>query len=622
MRRQAMPLLGILLLVIIAGLWSASLRVSAQEVQPLATNTPRILPTNTPRPPEATPMMPDAALDFYALRLWDERGLVELLTAQVRALREGDADSALAVRLLQHALDVRFPGAPRDPTQRAALLDVMLAAPLGSVDMREMARRHLIDVLSAQQVSLDEPIDLIVGDWLHVITPANVDNRPPADAMVVSSYGMDFAMPKPYTDAVFVTGAPGQGYRLFEADYPAAPLGDVVRLPTAVLADANADGLDDLVVSIHTGVANNGGSFNDEMRIYGWRGDAVVNLIAPGESVRYRSIRFQGDQWLTNGRFTVDVARTESARWGCVAQQPVEWAWVLNNFRPESRGTFVEQPSLGCTVFDLGDLFATPLDDAIEQVEDAFGRAATTDPTAGRVQLGLAVLLAMRGDEERALQLVGDYGDPDLQAQAAALRRGIADGDTQAQLCAAVVAAAASPESALCDMDGVLARLFSEAPLRRDDDLEAQLEALGIRVRERTTIQQVGRLDRQAFRFNLAGSGWWAFAPLEAETYTAEPIPTPPGFEPSARTPRILDVPDAALDALLRGDTTAALVALENARQSLPGVPATAAFDFLRVLTLDLAANRTEARTGYYALWTRDPGSVWGQVAAAHLERR
>ena len=84
MRRQAMPLLGILLLVIIAGLWSASLRVSAQELQPLATNTPRILPTNTPRPPEATPMMPDAVLDFYALRLWDERGMVDLLTAQVR----------------------------------------------------------------------------------------------------------------------------------------------------------------------------------------------------------------------------------------------------------------------------------------------------------------------------------------------------------------------------------------------------------------------------------------------------------------------------------------------------------------------------------------------------------
>ena len=394
-----------------------------------------------------------------------------------------------------------------------------------------------------------------------------------------------------------------------------------MREVTGTLADANGDGLQDLIAQIRTGDLSSGAVFNDEMRIFGWRGDAVVNLVAPGERILYRGIRFENDQWITSGRFTVDVARTESARWGCVAQQPVEWAWVLNNFRPESRGAFVEQPSLGCAVFDLGDLFAVPLDEAITQVEDAFGRADTADPTSGRVQLGLALLLAMRGDE-RALQLLSDYGDPDLQAQASALRRGIADGDTQAQLCAAVVAAAAAPESALCDTDGVLARLFSEAPLRRDDDLEAQLQALGIRVRERTTIQQVGRLDRQAFRFNLAGSGWWAFAPLEADTYTAERIPTPQGFEPSARPPRILDVPDAALEALLRGDTTAALVALDNARQALPGVPTTAAFDFLRVLTLDLAANRADARAGYYALWTREPGSVWGQVAAAHLERR
>jgi hypothetical protein len=42
----------------------------------------------------------------------------------------------------------------------------------------------------------------------------------------------------------------------------------------------------------------------------------------------------------------------------------------------------------------------------------------------------------------------------------------------------------------------------------------------------------------------------------------------------------------------------------------------------VRVLTLDLAGNRVEARAGYYALWLRDPGGVWGQVVAAHLERR
>ncbi len=620
MRRQT-TILGFLLFVMLIGLWAASWRASAQDA-PLATNTPRILPTNTVRPPLPTPAMPDASLDFYALRLWDERSMVDVLVSQVLAVRPGDAESALAVRLLQHELNVRFPGAPRDARQRGDLLAAMLEAPLGSVDMREVARAYLIDVLNTRQISLDQPIDLFEGNWLYIITPANVDNRPPADALVRISHSVEFGVPSPYNDALFITGAPGQGYRLFEADYPAAPLGEVRELPTALLADANDDGLDELVVSLRMGEAASSGLFNDEMRIYGWRGDAVVNLVAPGETIRYRGIRFEGDEWLNDGRFTVDVARVESARWGCVAQQPVEWAWSLNSFRAQSSGAFVEQPSLGCTVFDLGALFAAPLEAAVAQIEEAFARADTADPTSGRVQVGLAVLLAMQGETEEALQLVGEFGDPDLAAQAAALRRSIAEDDTQAELCAAVVAAAASPESALCDMDGVLERVFREQPLRRDEPLEPQLEALGIRVREQTTIQQVGRLDRQAFRFNLAGAGWWAFAPLEADVYTAERIPTPAGFELPTRLPGVVALPDAALDALLRGDTTAALVALDNARRDLPAAQTTTAFDFVRILTLDLSGDRVNARAGYYALWMRDPGGIWGQLAAAHLERR
>lgn len=599
-------LLAALALLCVIALWTGSAPVTAQEF-PLATNTPRV--------PSATPRLPDGALDFYALRLWDEAGLIDVLRAQVLALREGDTDGALAVRLLQHELRVRFPAAPRDPRQRDALLMAMLAAPLGSVDMRALAWAHLVDALNLLQPSFAQPDELQAGNWRYSITPANVDNRPPADALIVSEYRANGETR--YIGAAFASGAPGQGYRLFAADYPAAPQPGIRALPLIALVDANGDRLDDLAIGIQ-----DDDPLNDELRLYGLRGDAVASLIAPGESVRYRMLRSEGGSWARDGRFTVEVARVDSARWGCIAQQPVTWAWVFNYLRQENAGSFTAQQSLGCAVFALEPLFSLPPSEAIASVEAAFARADRADPTSGRVQLGLAVLLAMGGDTQRALALAEDYGDPDLAAQAAALRGSIAQIATPAQHCAAVIAAAQTPESALCVMDEVLERLFTAAPLRRDEDIESQLTRFGISVRERTTIRQVGRLDRQAFRFDLAGSGWWAFAPLQADTYTAERIPTPAGLATATPPPAIPPVTEAAVEALLRGDYAGALIALDNAQQARPNAPASPAVEFMRVLARDLTGDRSAARAGYYALWMRTPESLWGQLAAAHLERR
>ncbi|MCA9907495.1 MAG: hypothetical protein KC519_02520, partial [Anaerolineae bacterium] len=101
MRNRALPgILACVALSALVALLGVFSPLSAQDV-PLATNTPRILATNTPRPPAPIPVTPDAPLDNYALRLWSEPGLVELLAQQSRALRQGDLEGELAIQLLQ-----------------------------------------------------------------------------------------------------------------------------------------------------------------------------------------------------------------------------------------------------------------------------------------------------------------------------------------------------------------------------------------------------------------------------------------------------------------------------------------------------------------------------------------
>ena len=83
---------------------------------------------------------PDAPFERYALRLWTEAELVDVLLTQIRQLKPGDADRQLAVQLLQNELERRFPGAPRRADLRQQLVTLMLAAPRGSVDMRPAVR--------------------------------------------------------------------------------------------------------------------------------------------------------------------------------------------------------------------------------------------------------------------------------------------------------------------------------------------------------------------------------------------------------------------------------------------------------------------------------------------------
>ncbi|MEP6986237.1 MAG: hypothetical protein ABI970_11600, partial [Chloroflexota bacterium] len=175
-----------------------------------------------------------------------------------------------------------------------------------------------------------------------------------------------------------------------------------------------------------------------------------------------------------------------------------------------------------------------------------------------------------------------------------------------------------------CDVNAVLTRVFKEQPFTREQPVEDQATSLGLRVVEQTTIHKVGRVDRPAYLFDLTGNQWWAFAPLDKQHYLAEAVPTPTGYElPPAPLPTILTPPQTAYDALLERDNPAEVLnILDTQQRNYPGIPLDSAARFLRALSYDLLADRRHAQPAYYSLWHDDPTSVWGQLAAAHLERR
>src|SRR5262245_33003609 len=108
----------------------------------------RQFPTNTPHamPPVIT--TPTAPFENYALRLWTEQDMLDTLLRQVQMLSAGDEAAALSIRLTQYEIQQRFPGAPHEPVMRGRLLQAMLAAPRGSVDMRDLVHTYLQDALA------------------------------------------------------------------------------------------------------------------------------------------------------------------------------------------------------------------------------------------------------------------------------------------------------------------------------------------------------------------------------------------------------------------------------------------------------------------------------------------
>ena len=325
---------------------------------------------------------------------------------------------------------------------------------------------------------------------------------------------------------------------------------------------------------------------------------------------------------------TVQEYRVELPAWGCLGERDMHWTWSFNFFRPPtSPDDFTFQNRIACLLYGSEPLFEQPLDEAMNTIETIVPLAEAGDETATqRASMVLAMLRVLNGDiaealdQVRGLQASAEPGSW-LETQTNAFLDAASQSNvTPIQLCAALQEASTY---GACDVDQVLTRVFAEDPLSRDEPISTQLAQLGITVLDQVTITQIGKLNRQAVHFKLAGDHWWAFAPLARDTYTAEIIDPLPGYAIVMPPPPVIFPPETAYNALLvNGDPAEALNILDNALRDNPGASLASSGKFLQALAYDLLGDRANARPNYFRLWTDDPVSVWGQLAAEHLEKR
>jgi hypothetical protein len=169
MRYLAFFVLFVLLLIGLA------LPMNAQEGS-FPTNTPSggsLFATNTPMPvaPTDAPLGPEAPLFNYSLRSWDEAAFLDLAYRQIATL--GDSDSQIALSLTLYEMNLRFPDAPSDMEERRELVAAMLAAPVGTIDMRSTVRPLIAEAINLSPDSLS-----LTADGFEInLSPANLDNR-------------------------------------------------------------------------------------------------------------------------------------------------------------------------------------------------------------------------------------------------------------------------------------------------------------------------------------------------------------------------------------------------------------------------------------------------------------
>ena len=383
----------------------------------------------------------------------------------------------------------------------------------------------------------------------------------------------------------------------------------------------NGDALNELSLTI-----NVPDEVNKRFYIYGWRNGGVVNLVEPGKQVFYQGT----PQPLPDGSgFTVEEYRLEDPIWNCFGSRTVTWRWQNNFFRPpKTMPDFAPRNSVACKLSAVEPLYALSPSDAIRTIGNLTAQAGPDDvEAAGRAAVMVAMLNVLDNKPDVALEQIaqlstgaqpGTWLNEQVQAFKAAAAQ---PNTTPLTICAALQVAS---QQGACDVNAVLARLFKEQPFNRTQSIEEQAATLGLRVAAHETIHKVGRVDRPAFLFDLAGEQWWAFAPLGKEQYTAEAIDAPAGYDlPPAALSTVLTPPQTAYDALLERDNPAEVLnILDTLHRNRPDTPLDSAARFLQALSYDLLADRRQAQAAYYQLWHDDSTSVWGQLAAAHLERR
>src|SRR5690606_3381189 len=142
-------------------------------------------------------------------------------------------------------------------------------------------------------------------DGFHVgLIPAHIDGTGSEDAELHIRYtGPDDRVL--YEDYTPVIAAANGIYRILTApDLRAAPLGNLAQVEMVGVGDFSRDGLDELAISLDDG------QLNRELRIFGWRGGNLVNLVQPGQQIRYGLI----ENWMAGGNpLEIRIYREESA---------------------------------------------------------------------------------------------------------------------------------------------------------------------------------------------------------------------------------------------------------------------------------------------------------------------
>lgn len=584
----------------------------------ISTAAPLLLATNTPQPAMMN-TAPDAPIGRYALRRWDDSSLTLAWIDQVRRITADAPDRIMALRLFQQEIANRFAGTPRNTANREALLQAMLAAPVGTVDVRPVIRPYVEAALNELQPPYDVDSIITYKNLTLTIAPANLDGRMGKGAVIYIANTADNGNPAFRDVALSIIDAQGI-YRVPQSQSP-YPVASETVLSSALVDNLNGDSLNELDLTVMEL-----GDINGQLYVYGWRGGEAVNLIEPGKQVWYAGTR----RPLSDGSgFTVDEYRLDDPAWGCSSSRAVVWRWQNNFFRPPATlPEFTPLNTLACKLSAAEPLYAMPPADALRVIGNLTAQATADDAAAaGHAAVMAAMLNVLDGKADVGIQQIaglstGTQPGTWLDEQVQAFKQAAAEpNSTPLTLCAALKAAS---EYGACDVNAVLTRLFAEQPFSRDLPIEDQAVRLGLQVVNQTTIKQVGKVDRPAYLFDLSGDQWWSFGPLGKDLYTAEAIDTPAGFEaPPAALPTVLTPPQTAYDALLvRNDPAEVLNILDTIERNRPGTPMDSAGRFLRALSLDLLNDRRTAQPAYYELWSDDPISVWGQLAAAHLERR
>lgn len=609
---------------------------------PLATNTPNsspsplIIATNTPPVlvvPSATPLptltaipegfRPEAGFERYALRLWIEGDLVELLYAQVIALEAGDTEAIRATQLTNYELSRRFPGAPTDFGARQQLINAMLAAPRGSVDMRAMVRPFILGAVNINGVV--EGVQTLVGFGVEII-PANLDGQGILDALVHVSYPPGAASQDAiYEDYLPLIASENSTFRLPEGigQIPAAPFADIAAVNLQRFNNITGSGLDQFALTI-----TRSGDVNHELLIFGWQADRISNLIAPESRILFGEIV----DWPPDGRsLTTANYRLEESLWNCIDQLNVNWVYDRNFFRPVSNpdpnADYASQNTLACFARGFEPIFEQPISAMLSEFESFAAIFTPDEPGYERAQMVLAMLYVLDNREDAALAILNTLetlypDDAWIMAETRAMREALAAADSSpVHVCAAVQFAV--PYGA-CDLNQLLTRLFEAQPLSSESSVVDQLQSRGIPIIQTTMISAIGRADRLAV--HIAGDVWWAFATLNSDFYTAEAIEAPTGYEIAVRSslnPTLIDPPARAYELMTtQDDVTAGLLLLETTSNAAPTVPLSAEAYYFQALSYDLLGNRAAARQAYFDVWVTYPGTIWAALAAEHLELR